>query len=336
VPLTAPRAPQPEPATTPGTRHYDFHGVRVSVASDSAAVADAVHARLRRFAAGAGRADLAFDFRLCETDARSLEAAAPDARPVYTPRSGTVTYSDATGRLHLDLDERVRAVCDPSAGETRVLARPPADDLTWLLSHAALTLPLVEQLKRRGLYSVHAAAAAVGGRALLVAGPSGAGKSTLALALLRAGVGFLGDDMCFLADGGDGLRVCAFPDEIDVTDDTAALLPELRHLLAAPAQRGWPKRRLIPESVYDVRFVAGCRPGVVVFPRVARAERSVLSPMSRGEALIALAPNVLLTEPRAAQAHLDALARLVEESDCYALATGRDLDALPDLLGALL
>jgi hypothetical protein len=317
-------------------RHYGFHGVRVAVRTDDDAVAEALHARLRRFAAAANAvADLSFDF--CQADdGHAIDGPPADARPVYLPRHGTVTYSDVEDRLYLDLDDRVRVVCAPERGETRVAVRPPVGDATWLLSHPALTLPLIEQLRRRGLYNVHAAALAVNGRALLVAGTSGAGKSTLALALLRAGLDFMGDDMCFLAAGGHGLRVCAFPDEIDVTDETARLFPELHALLDEAPSPGWPKRRLLPEATFDVRFVGECRPGVIVFPRVAGTARSAITPMSRGEALVALAPNVLLTEPRTAQAHLDALARLVEASECYRLETGRDLDALPAMLGRLL
>ena len=47
---------------------------------------------------------------------------------------------------------------------------------------------------------------------------------------------------------------------------------------------------------------------MLVFPRVANTVKSVLLPMDRGEALLELAPNVLLTEARSSQAHLDALA----------------------------
>src|SRR5262245_3573357 len=100
----------------------------------------------------------------------------------------------------------------------------------WTLSHPLFTLPLVEMLKRRGLYGLHAGGVCLHGRALLLPGTSGSGKTTLTLAL------------------------------------------------------------------------------------------------ARGEALLELAPNVLLTEPRSAQAHLDALAELVEKSDCWRLATGTDLD----------
>jgi hypothetical protein len=72
---------------------------------------------------------------------------------------------------------------------------------------------------------------------------------------------------------------------------------------------------------------------VPVFPRVAHAERSVLTPMEPAEALLELVPNVLLTEPRASQAHLDVRASLVE---CCRLATGSDLERLPALFREVL
>ena len=42
--------------------------------------------------------------------------------------------------------------------------------------------------------------------------------------------------------------------------------------------------------------------------------------------------NVLRTEPRSSQAHLDALAALVNSAPCYSLQTGRDFASLPTLL----
>lgn len=53
--------------------------------------------------------------------------------------------------------------------------------------------------------------------------------------------------------------------------------------------------------------------------------------MGADEALLALAPNVLLTAPDHAQAHLDALAVLVRACDCYRLDAGRDFDRIAEL-----
>jgi len=58
--------------------------------------------------------------------------------------------------------------------------------------------------------------------------------------------------------------------------------------------------------------------------------------MNKDEALMALVPNILLTEARSAQTHLDTLAKLVQQSSCFRLATGRDFDDLPGRLRRLL
>jgi hypothetical protein len=57
--------------------------------------------------------------------------------------------------------------------------------------------------------------------------------------------------------------------------------------------------------------------------------------MTPPEALLELAPNVLLTDLSSSQAHLDALTRLARQCACFRLYTGQDFDALPGRLGAL-
>src|SRR5947209_1839868 len=204
-----------------------------------------------------------------------------------------------------------------------------AEEDLWALSHPLFTLPLVEMMKRRGLYGLHAGGVCRDGRALLLPGTSGSGKTTLTLALARAGLGFLGDDTLFLRFPGDwsqGLEVLAFPDEFDLTDETVALFPELRALLDGERPDGWRKRQVRPERAWGAGVAWRAAPALLVFPRVAGRRESTLAPMDRGEALLELAPNVLLTDPGSSQAHLDALAGLVARSECWRLATGTDLD----------
>src|SRR5207302_4151578 len=124
---------------------------------------------------------------------------------------------------------------------------------------------------------------AFGEQGLLLAGGSGCGKSTLALILLRAGFTFLGDDMLFLAPASDGLRLLAFPDEINITAQTACLLPELHHLQEGPRKPGWPKHSFRADTVYEAPFVKTCRPAVLGFPTVSEGETSALMPMSAAE-----------------------------------------------------
>jgi len=223
----------------------------------------------------------------------------------------------------------VHVVCRPGVGQTDSRDR-------WLLSHPILTLPLLELLKRRNLYNVHASCASIEGRAIVLPGSSGSGKSTLAVALALAGFEFQGDDMLFLVNAPAGPQIRAFPDEIDISTETATFFPELAHLAQAQKRVGWPKHGIRAESHLGARVVLEAQPVVVAFPTVAATKGSCLVPIGRSEALLELLPNVLLTDQEAAVAHVDALSELVERTPCFRLFTGRDLTETSRLLRSAL
>jgi len=326
-------------------RAYDLHGIPLAVAGWEPAAA-AIHARLERLpACPAGSTGLSFEILAGEAAAALAGMRPAGARPVYDPPQGEVVYSDAQDLLYIEhgADRRLVALCEPAARRVRLGVRSapePGSADAWYLSHPLFTVPLAESLKRRGLFMLHAAGAARDGRAILLPGTSGAGKSTLAVALVRAGLDLLGDDTLFLApDPGGGLRLLAFPDEIDLTPQStgllAGLLPEVAPLLRS--QPGWQKSQLSAERLAGCRIAWETRPAVLVFPRVAAGRtESRLTPLDPFEALLELAPNVLLTEPVSSQAHLDALGELAQASRCYRLETGRDLAAAAARLAALL
>jgi len=321
---------------------YNLHGVRISVVApgEGERAAAGIHARLAGLSLDDGFEDgITFEIHVGEEHPFDRPAA---ARPVYDPPAGEVVYDDGADLLYIRYGPRLRVLCEPGRGRSLASAgsagRIPEEDL-WALSHPLFTLPLVELLKRRGLYGLHAAGLCRDGRVLLLPGTSGSGKSTLALALARAGFGFLGDDTLFLARRPEGpseeLKVLAFPDEVDLTDQSVAFFPELASLLDTGLPSGWRKRQTRAEQAYGAEVVWECDPGLLVFPRVAGVAASELAPMPREEALLELAPNVLLTEPGSSQAHFDALAELVERSECWRLETGTDLDAAVRLLESL-
>jgi len=205
----------------------------------------------------------------------------------------------------------------------------PEIENLWLASHLLFTICLVEILKRRGMYSLHAGGFSANGRCLLIPGTSGAGKSTLTVASLRAKFDYMSDDMVFLTERADGVRVLAFPEEVDVSDSTAGFFPELSFLLRSTQRNGWRKRQIHPAKLYGAKVAPEARPAAVVIPRIAKAETSVITRMDADEALLELVPNVLLTEAKSCGAHLDALSELVKYTPCYRLETGRDFDQLP-------
>jgi hypothetical protein len=314
---------------------FDFHGLRLACSAGDRLM-KALEARLGQFQpASAGDSDFQVEYRP-EPGGSPPPATPPDSRVVYESPMGQVLYSQTADRLFVTSTWPITAECDPVAGRATIRVYDDEERHSWALSHPLLTIPLIESLKRRHRFSVHAAGVAWRGRGLLIPGSSGSGKSTLALALARAGFGFLGDDMLFLVRDQEGLVALGFPEEFDLTDQTVKLFPELGDLLAVEREEGWPKRRLRVDERYGAPIVWQTRPRILVFPRVAGAARSHLTPMDPGDALLELVPNILLTEPASSQRHLDALSELVSRSVCYRLETGTDFDDLAGRLRSLL
>jgi hypothetical protein len=311
---------------------YDLHSVGLRVESTSREVHDAVNRRLRHFrapASGVGCPDLRLEIGV-GTEAPPFLGLAGAARPVYDTLEGPVLYHEESDTLALDYGGKARLLVHASTGQGRLWAAGAGADAVWLVTHLLLTLALVELLKRHGRYGLHAAGVSpVPGTVVLLAGQSGAGKTTLSLALTAAGWGFLADDTVFLDPTTGPTTVLAFPDEIDVTDETLALLPHL----AVPPESGRPKRQLRFEDTAPGHPERRGRAVVVVFPAVADQPESTLRPMAPSDALAALAPNVLLTDPASSQRHLNALAALVGAVPAWSLETGRDFPTLAAQLG---
>lgn len=324
-------------ATTTGSSHFSVHGMGLSVHGADSGVLQALESRLRHFVAmdAARGADVRFDYRYVADPHEHRDLLPPpDAVPFYEPRSGLALYAADRDELYLACGEWLRVRVRPATGQVNVSVLASSRHRRWFLSHPVFMLPLLELAKRRGLFPLHAATVSADGRGLLLPGTSGAGKTTLAVALARAGWEFGGDDMVFLHHEPDGLVARAFPDEVDVTDRTATMFPELTSLLARPRDPEWPKRALRLEDHVKCTPALVCRPAAVAFPTIAT--RTALQPMDAGDALVELLPNVLLTEPASSQRHVDVLSELVRTVPCFRLSVGADLDAAGILLRDLI
>jgi len=315
-------------------RTYRMSGTVLEVSGHHSPILDAIHARLK----WATVADTRPDVRICV----ELTDRLPDWRDEASAYRVVLDHPQA--QIHYDADgDRVLAafgsegagLVDGRSLSAALHVRSKGGREAWMGSHPLFTPALTELLKRRGLFSLHAAGASVEGKAILIAGASGAGKSTLSIALARRGFGFLSDDRIFLEMVDGEPRVLPFPDDIDLREGTPGLFAELRPILDAPKPEGWPKWKLSAESFYQATVPASCEPGLLLFPKISPNEESRLEELGPNEALAELVPNVVLTKLEPTRAHLDALAKLTRASRCYRLNTGRDFDRLADRLHSL-
>lgn len=304
---------------------YSLCGVEIQI-SATEEVAALIGPRLRFFRSPAARpAPVVFDIRAGGDDGF---AASPDGpgRPVYDAPHGQLMYFEGPDQLFIEYPGCLRVLCSPAAGlvQSAVLSDGPG---SVLAAYPFFTIPLIEVMKRKGRFPLHAGCVAREGRGVLLAGPSGSGKSTLTASLVADGWDFLSDDMVLVARQAGETSAWGFSDEIDCSDDTAGMFAELRHLVGRPTLAGRDKHPVHVEETFGVLPVPACRPHALVLPTISGERRSVLSAVSASYALRELAPNVLLTQRAATQAHLDMLAELVREVPCYSLATGTDLSS---------
>ena len=240
---------------------YLLHGVRLGVLAtgDGERAAAGVHSRLAGLPLdGGGPCDVTFEIAAAAAHAFDRPAA---GRPVYDPPLGEVIYDDAADQLYIGYGPRLRVLCDPGRGRARASAAGMEEEDLWSLSHPLFTLPLVELLKRRGLYGLHAGGVCRDGRALLLPGTSGSGKSTLTLALARAGFGFLGDDTLFLAaPAGGGAAAPRLPRRVRSHRADARLLPRARRRCSATRRgRGGASGRSGPSGPTGRRWSGSAR-----------------------------------------------------------------------------
>jgi hypothetical protein len=315
-------------STSPMTasRRFDFHGIGIEMHASHPRVRRALASRFGPFAV---RADdmptMAPDVVVELVHAPACVVAPARGRPIYDTPLGDVVYDDDNDRLVADCGP---VVCEAHAhaGRVRITYADECDEQLALAAHPLLTLALLEICKRRGLFSLHAGAVAHGDRAVLLPAPSGSGKSTLALALTLAGFGFIADDMVFLRVHGDAVEVLGFPDELDLSDETLRQFGALSALAGREKWGGRPKHQVRADEL-GVVPVLRARPALVLFPELNHTPTSQLVDLGATEALLQLAPNVLLTDAASSQAHLDVLALLLAKTPTAKLSVGTDLDA---------
>jgi len=278
---------------------------------------------LRRPAAGP--AAVVFDIRTGGDDGF---ATSPDSagRPVYDAPPSQLMYFEGPDQLFIDYPGYFRMLCSPSAGQVQSAV---LDDSAGnvLAAWPFFTIPLMEMMKRKGRFPLHAGCVAREGQGLLLAGTSGSGKSTLTAALVADGWDFLSDDTVFLAREAGTFWAWGLSDEIDCSDDTARMIPQLHHLVGKPTLAGRDKHPVDVEQAFGVLPESACRPRALVLPTIAGQRKSVLNEISASHALRVLVPDILLTQRAATQDHLDALAELVRGVPCYSLSTGTDLSS---------
>lgn len=171
----------------------------------------------------------------------------------------------------------------------------------------------------------HSGGVEASGVGILVPGASGSGKSTLTAGLVRAGLGYLSDELVALeldaAASGAG-RLLPYPKPITVKPGSFGVLAGLRPaLLDGEGDGEWQ----VPVGDGTGRRVGEpCQPGFVIVPRYDPSAETALVPLSETEAFFTLALHAVNLLPHG-PAGSQALGRLAAQCASFSLAFS-DLD----------
>jgi hypothetical protein len=249
----------------------------------------------------------------------------PDTTPLY--REGnflayyqagrqTVAYLPQVGRLDLDLEGAVTTAQIQEGS----LHPGSLEDL--------VAIGLSPHLRRRGLYLLHAFAAAREDRAVLLVGDMGAGKTTTGLALLESGWKLLANDSPMLDGQGQVFRypglISAYPNSFAHFSASAPL---------AAKEHNGQKIMVAAESLWPGVWAEQAAVCAVLFPQIAPERGHDLHPLTPVETVRRLLPHTMEQWDRETMGmHLAALRRLAERAPGYVLYLGPEVGQIGEML----
>jgi len=186
---------------------------------------------------------------------------------------------------------------------------------------------------------VHAGMVARNGKGVLLPGMGGAGKSTTALACLRYGLEYLGDDYIGLEATPNARFVghSIYSSTWLQPDHYRACFPDLVPHAVTGYRPGEDKHLVFLAPRYAERFRHTATVSAVALPRISNGQETTFQRARKGEALLTAAPSTMLClVPRPHRAGLDRLASLVQSVPCYWLDLGSDPGRIGPAVEALL
>ena len=194
-----------------------------------------------------------------------------------------------------------------------------------------LMAPLMEMLKERGFFGLHAAALTKEGTGYLFPGDSGTGKTTIALSLLKNGFQYLGDDKVLLRREDNGIAALAFTRRFNIDPDISLHYPELGFLEDLNPLPGTTKRPFDISRVYQDTFLPRCSPKLLIHLHKTSASKSQTSRLTSNESFARLANQTIPSlRKEITEKQLQLLADLARGTESHLLQIGEDLNGAPE------
>jgi hypothetical protein len=192
------------------------------------------------------------------------------------------------------------------------------DYVIWQVTHG---------VEETGEYlAVHAAAASLDGMGFLFPAPREAGKTTLVAGLATAGFAYLTDEAALIEPS--TLTLQPFPRPLWMREESLVHVPGLLDRLGPVVPDRGGHVPVAPADLPNGTIGTACPVRYVVLPQYRAGAPTVLEPIRRAQAAMAVVTSSFNFARFGADTGLDLVARVVRGADCYRLTTGTLADAV--------
>ncbi len=175
---------------------------------------------------------------------------------------------------------------------------------------------------------VHAAAIGNEQGGVLLIGRGGSGKSSTALQTFTSNLLYAADDYCLLSDEAGEFRAWSLYSSGKVHGEDAKHFPHLKPSLSNEATMMNEKALFFFSPLWKHKLSEGFPIRAILLPRVTNEGAPRMQPLSRAQALLALAPSTIFQLPNAGRETFDWLSALVRRVPSYTLDLGSKRNAV--------
>ncbi|GIW46956.1 MAG: hypothetical protein KatS3mg078_0833 [Deltaproteobacteria bacterium] len=277
------------------------------------------------------------------SDAKSLEFEFYITEKPYPIPSGLVrvvkspllTYYRKGKEIYFISEDGSTVCLNPTARSAKGFIRRETLNNSLVL-YSLIGACLLENLKYLGLYFLHSAALYGNGIGYLVSGDGGCGKTTISISLVREGFKYVSDDSLLLEEIGEEVVVHPLYTNFHIDQNLAECFPEIAGDKCLSIPEG-SKVSVDISKIFPDSFIPHLRPDIIITPKITYNEKSQLYPISQLEVYKRLLKQIpLAVDKEVSKNQLNALEKLVKQTTCFELLSGKDIHKDPKRLVSLI
>jgi len=191
-------------------------------------------------------------------------------------------------------------------------------------------------LRPRGFQFIHGAAVGTESGGVLLVGKGGAGKSTSAMASIRGGLRYAGDDYCVVGLDPQPVVYSLFNACKLCGDEDVARFPGLAEHVSNPKRPSDEKALVYLQELLPERVSASLPLKALLVPRITGAPNTVIRSCKGMEALSAIVPGTMAQLPSSHQEDLKFMSAMVRRLPAFSIEVGTEVEQIPVAISRLL